>query len=46
REVLALNEVAGEFDTAALVDMRRQVSAGANPRQVAEAWLAAHPLGR
>lgn len=45
-EVLALNEVAGEFDTAALADMRRQVAAGASPRQVAEAWLAAHPLGR
>jgi glycine betaine/choline ABC-type transport system substrate-binding protein len=46
REVLALNEVAGEFDTAALADMRRQVGNGANPREVAEAWLAAHPLGR
>ena len=46
REVLALNEVAGEFDTAALVDMRRQVAGGADPGEVAEAWLAAHPLGR
>jgi glycine betaine/choline ABC-type transport system substrate-binding protein len=46
REVLAVDEVAGEFDTAALADMRRQVSAGANPHQVAEAWLAEHPLGR
>ncbi len=44
--VRALNEVAGEFDTAALIDMRRQVADGADPRQVAEAWLAAHPLGR
>jgi glycine betaine/choline ABC-type transport system substrate-binding protein len=46
REVLALNEVAGEFDTAALADMRRQVLAGGNPQQVADGWLAAHPLGR
>lgn len=45
-EVLALNEVAGELDTSALADMRRQVAAGADPRQVADAWLAAHPLGR
>jgi glycine betaine/choline ABC-type transport system substrate-binding protein len=45
RQVLALNEIAGEFDTAALADMRRQVTAGRDPRQVAEAWLAAHPLG-
>jgi glycine betaine/choline ABC-type transport system substrate-binding protein len=45
REVLALDEVAGEFDTAALVQMRQQIAAGAEPRQVAEAWLAAHPLG-
>jgi len=44
--VLALNEVAGEFDTAALADMRRQVAGGASPRRVAGAWLAAHPLGR
>jgi len=46
REALAVDEVAGEFDTAALADMRRQVAAGATPRQVTEAWLAAHPLGR
>jgi glycine betaine/choline ABC-type transport system substrate-binding protein len=45
REVLALNEIAGEFDTSALADMRRRVAAGADARQVAEAWLAAHPLG-
>lgn len=44
-EVLALNEIAGEFDTGALADMRRQVAQGADPRQVAESWLAAHPLG-
>jgi glycine betaine/choline ABC-type transport system substrate-binding protein len=46
REVLAINEIAGEFDTRALADMRRQVAQGADPRHVAEAWLAAHPLGR
>jgi glycine betaine/choline ABC-type transport system substrate-binding protein len=45
-QVLALNEIAGEFDTNALADMRRQLARGADPRQVAEAWLAAHPLGR
>lgn len=45
-EVLALNEVAGELDTSALADMRRQVARGADPRQVADDWLAAHPLGR
>jgi glycine betaine/choline ABC-type transport system substrate-binding protein len=46
QEVLAINGVAGEFDTPALADMRRQVAQGANPRQVAEGWIAAHPLGR
>lgn len=46
QEVRALNEVAGEFDTAALTDMRRQLAHGADPRQLAEAWLASHPLGR
>lgn len=46
QEVLALNEIAGELDTSALADMRRQVTKGADPRQVADAWLAAHPLGR
>ena len=45
-EVRAINDVAGEFDTTALADMRRQVAQGADPRQVAEGWLAAHPLGR
>jgi glycine betaine/choline ABC-type transport system substrate-binding protein len=45
-EVGAINEVAGEFDTSALADMRRQVAQGADPRQVAEGWVAAHPLGR
>jgi len=46
RAVRAVNEVAGELDTAALVDMRRRVADGADPKQVAEDWLSAHPLGR
>lgn len=46
RQVLALNEVAGELDTAALADMRGQVADGADPQAVADAWLADHPLGR
>jgi glycine betaine/proline transport system substrate-binding protein len=46
REVLALNEVAGELDTAALTDMRRQVASGADPGPVAGSWLSEHPLGR
>jgi glycine betaine/choline ABC-type transport system substrate-binding protein len=46
QQVLAINEIAGEFDTAALADMRRQAAHGADPRQAADAWLAAHPLGR
>ena len=46
RQLLAVNEVAGVLDTAALVEMRRQVAAGADPRAVADAWLGEHPLGR
>lgn len=46
RQLLAINEVAGVLDTAALVDMRRQVGAGADPQAVAAGWLAEHPLGR
>jgi glycine betaine/choline ABC-type transport system substrate-binding protein len=46
RELLAVNEVAGVLDTAALVDMRRQVTAGADPQAVADGWLNEHPLGR
>jgi glycine betaine/choline ABC-type transport system substrate-binding protein len=46
RQVRAINEVAGVLDTGALVDMRRQVTEGGDPRSVAEGWLAAHPLGR
>lgn len=46
RQVLALNEVAGELDTAALAEMRAQVADAADPNAVAAAWLAEHPLGR
>lgn len=46
RQLLAINEVAGVLDTAALVDMRRQVAKGADPQSVADAWLGEHPLGR
>lgn len=46
RQLLAINEVAGVLDTAALVDMRRQVATGADPQAVAGGWLAEHPLGR
>ncbi|MCV7231212.1 hypothetical protein H7J49_01790 [Mycobacterium branderi] len=46
RQLLAVNEVAGVLDTAALVDMRRQVAKGADPQAVADAWLGEHPLGR
>jgi glycine betaine/choline ABC-type transport system substrate-binding protein len=46
RQLLAVNEVAGVLDTAALVDMRRQVIAGADPQAVADGWLGEHPLGR
>ncbi len=46
RQLLAVNEVAGVLDTAALVEMRRQVTAGADPQAVADGWLSEHPLGR
>jgi glycine betaine/choline ABC-type transport system substrate-binding protein len=46
RQLLAINEVAGVLDTAALADMRRQVAEGADARALTEAWLAEHPLGR
>lgn len=46
RQLLAINEVAGVLDTAALLDMRRQVTRGADPQAVAAGWLAEHPLGR
>jgi glycine betaine/choline ABC-type transport system substrate-binding protein len=44
-QLRAINEIAGVLDTASLVDMHRQVKAGADPRSVAEAWLTANPLG-
>ncbi len=46
RQLLAVNEVAGVLDTAALAGMRRQVAGGADPQAVAGEWLAEHPLGR
>ncbi|MCX2930787.1 hypothetical protein ORI20_10895 [Mycobacterium sp. CVI_P3] len=46
RQVRAVNELAGVLDTGSLVDMRRQVAQGHDPRSVAEDWLSAHPLGR
>ena len=45
-QLLAVNEVAGVLDTAALVQLRRRVAAGADPRVVAQDWLDEHPLGR
>jgi len=44
-QVLALNEVAGVLDTAALADMRAQVENGTDPGLVAGAFLDEHPLG-
>ncbi len=46
RQLLAVNEVAGVLDTAALVEMRRQVVGGGDPQAVADGWLSEHPLGR
>ena len=45
QQVLALNQIAGELDTGALADMRRQIAEGKEPGAVAGAWLDAHPLG-
>jgi glycine betaine/choline ABC-type transport system substrate-binding protein len=44
-QVLALNEVAGVLDTAALADMRAKVEDGTEPGLVAGVFLAEHPLG-
>ncbi|MEO3761264.1 glycine betaine ABC transporter substrate-binding protein [Mycobacterium sp. B14F4] len=44
-QVLALNEVAGVLDTAALSEMRAEVADGGDPQRVADAFLAANPLG-
>jgi hypothetical protein len=46
RQLLATNQMVGVLDTAALVEMCRQVADGADPQAVADAWLAEHPLGR
>lgn len=43
-QVLALNEVAGVLDTAALAEMRARVDDGDDPAVVAGEWLAVHPL--
>lgn len=45
RQVLALNEIAGVLDTAALAQMRAEFADGADPGHVADAFLAEHPLG-
>jgi glycine betaine/choline ABC-type transport system substrate-binding protein len=45
QQMLALNQIAGELDTGALADMRRQIAEGKEPGAVAGAWLDAHPLG-
>lgn len=45
-QLRAINEIAGVLDTAALVQMLTLVDDGADPRAVAEQWLAANPLGR
>lgn len=46
RQVLALNEIAGELDTGSLADMLSKVANGTDPGAVASEWLAAHPLGK
>lgn len=45
RQVLALNQIAGELDTGSLADMLRKLDEGAEPGAVAAEWLASHPLG-
>lgn len=45
-QLRAINEIAGVLDTASLVTMMSRVDSGADPRVVAEDWLAANPLGR
>jgi glycine betaine/choline ABC-type transport system substrate-binding protein len=43
-QVLALNEIAGVLDTAALAEMRARVRDGDDPVAVAGEWLTEHPL--
>ncbi|MCV7192122.1 hypothetical protein H7I02_04815 [Mycolicibacterium brumae] len=45
QQMVALNEVAGVLDTAALKGMRAQLADGADPRALADAWLAENPIG-
>lgn len=45
RQVLALNQIAGELDTGSLADMLRKIDEGTEPGAVAAEWLASHPLG-
>ena len=45
RQLLAINEVAGVLDTAALADMRRQVAGGADPQAVAGGVVGRTPAG-
>ena len=45
QQVLALNEMAGVLDTAALAQMSGEVAKGADPGLVADGFLAEHPLG-
>lgn len=46
QQVVALNEVAGVLDTAALKQLRGKVADGADPQAVADGWLAENPIGR
>jgi glycine betaine/choline ABC-type transport system substrate-binding protein len=45
RQLLALNEIAGELDTGSLADMLGKLASGTDPGAIADEWLAAHPLG-
>lgn len=45
QQMVALNEVAGVLDTAALKGMRAQLADGADPRALAADWLAENPIG-
>jgi len=45
QQVLALNEVGGVLDTAALAEMRARVAEGTDPGAVATAFIDEHPLG-